>query len=376
MKARTLGLVMLTLVAGCKKKQEATPDPTPGSATGSAGGAAGSDHGSGSGHGSGEMLVPHDVPLTGPALAKHYLECAAHSNEGHIDEVTKHCIDDKVLVHEMDFSAYEGMESMTDYLTTMRAAMPDFKQEPQLVLASGRVIVAINLVRGKHTGPLKAPDGKDIAATNKSIGVLSYDHILTSEQNKTIEKWEFMDHTALLGQLGLESTPTRPAIEKGWEGAPIVLVAKEDAAEQANIDLITKQTDAFNAGKTADMAALWADDVIESDQAADKDHKGKADIEQDLKTTLAAFPDAKANNTHVFAAGDYVFAEGRLTGTHKGALGTLKPTNRTIDTGYADVYRIKNGKIAEMWRFRDSHALGEQLTAKEEPAPKGSGAPK
>ena len=384
MKARILVLLLLVVVVACKKKKEATPDPAPGSSMASKGSGSGSDHGSGSGHGSGhgsgEMLVPHDVPLTGPALAKHYLECAQHLNEGHVDEVKKHCLDEKLVVHEMDFSAYEGLESVTNYLTTMRTAMPDFKQEPQLVLVAGKVIVSINLVRGKHSGPLKGPDGKEVAATNKSVGVLSYDHVLTNEQNKTIEKWEFMDHNALLGQLGIDAgTPTRPAIAKGWEGAPIVLVAKEDAAEQANIALITKQTDAFNAGKTADMAALWADDVVESDQGAHEDHKGKDAIEKDLKDTLAAFPDAKANTTHVFASGDYVFVEGRLTGTHKGPLGTLKPTNRKVDAGFADVYKIKNGKIAEMWRFRDSHALVDQLTAKAEPAPKpgkGSAAPK
>jgi len=373
MRLRASLALALVVAVGCKKDQERKPAPASGSATASGSGSAA---GSSSGHGSGNMLVPHDVPLTGPALAEQYLECARHLNEGHIDEVKGHCIDPEVVVHEMDFSVHQGLESLLGYLQSMRAAMPDFKQEPQLILVSGRAIVAVNFVHGTHTGPLESHDGKIIPATNKTVGVLSYDHVLTNQQNRTIEKWELMDHNMLLGQLGIASDlPARSPIEKGWAGAPIVLVAKDDPAERANIDLITKQMDAFNAGKTADMAALWTDDVVESDQGADKDHKGTAEVENDLKALLAAFPDAKATNTYVFASGDYVVAEGRLTGTHKGPFGTLKATQRQVDVGYADLYKVKNGKIAEMWRFRDSHALIEQLTGKQHSAPKGGGGP-
>jgi predicted ester cyclase len=254
--------------------------------------------------------------------------------------------------------------------------MPDFKHEPQLVMVSGRAILAINLVSGKHTGPMKMADGSELKGTDKKFGILTYDHIRTNEENKTTEEWEYMDHHSMLGQLGLapkEQGPTRPAIEKGWPGAPIILVAKDDAAEKANLELLGKSTEAFNAHKPADVSALWADDIVVSDQAEATDTKGKAENEKGLKALFAAFPDAKISETHHFASGDYVVVEGRLTGTHKGPLGPMKPTNKPIDLAYAEVFKLKGGKVVELWRFRDGMAMMAQLTAK--PAPKGE-APK
>jgi predicted ester cyclase len=157
-----------------------------------------------------------------------------------------------------------------------------------------------------------------------------------------------------------EGGATRPTVEKGWPGTAILVA--DDAAEKANLELLARGAVAFNAHKPADVSALWADDIVVSDQAEATDHKGKAENEKALKGLFAAFPDAKTTETHHFASGDYVVVEGRLTGTHKGPLGPMKATNKPIDLAYAEVFKIKGGKVVELWRFRDLVLPSETTT--------------
>jgi hypothetical protein len=78
------------------------------------------------------VTTPAGVPLTGEALAKHYLGCIERINAGKLDELKQQCIHADVAVHEMDYSEFVGADSVTDYIEAMRTAMPDFKHEPQL----------------------------------------------------------------------------------------------------------------------------------------------------------------------------------------------------------------------------------------------------
>jgi hypothetical protein len=47
---------------------------------------------------------------------------------------------------------------------------------------------------------------------------------------------------------------------------------------------------------------------------------------------------------NMFAVGDWVVVEAEMTGTFKGPLGTLKPTNKSATTHAADVIKLKDGK--------------------------------
>src|SRR6185369_697457 len=96
-----------------------------------------------------------------------------------------------------------------------------------------------------------------------------------NDENKVTERWEYMDPATMMGQLGkLPKTapPMRAAMDKGWPDAPVIVVADDDK-EKANVAAIKKQTDAFNSKKMADVSAIFADDVVESDQAAPADTK-------------------------------------------------------------------------------------------------------
>jgi steroid delta-isomerase-like uncharacterized protein len=178
----------------------------------------------------------------------------------------------------------------------------------------------------------------------------------------------------MLGQLGHRpegAPPVRPARTAGLPGAPVIVVAAGDdpaqapaqALEQANLAVVKRGIEAFNARKLGDLMAGYADDIVEMDQAAGADSKGKPAIEQGVQRLWKAFSSGKLEVPVLWAAGDYVVAEGTLTGTHDGPLGKLPKSGKPVAMSYAEIFKLKDGKVVELWRFRNDLALMQQLGA-------------
>jgi predicted ester cyclase len=170
-----------------------------------------------------------------------------------------------------------------------------------------------------------------------------------------------MTMMAQLGKRPPNSPAMRTAMVKPLPGAPIIEVASDNEKERANIELVSKATDAFNAKKIADYMAVWAADGIEHDLGMPKDSKGKKAITSSANYYRTAFPDLQLETPNMFAAGDYVVVLGTATGTNTGKLGTMKPTGKKVTMHYAEVFRIKNAKIAEVWRIYNGMAFAKQL---------------
>jgi steroid delta-isomerase-like uncharacterized protein len=231
------------------------------------------------------------------------------------------------------------------------------------VLVNGRTVIAVELMKGTNDGPLKGEAGT-LEPTRKKVGVLMYERLAMNDENQATEQWAYVDPSTMIGQLGQRPKalpPTRPAMAQGLPGAPIVAIAAADAQEQANLEVVRKHNDAFNARKAADVMAVFADAAMESDQAAPADTRGKKDLEKSLAALWKAFPDAKIDVPRLWAAGAYVAAEGKLTGTHSGPLGGLPKTGKKVEMEYAEIFKLEDGKITEMWRFWNQAAMAKQL---------------
>lgn len=354
MTVKTLRLAILVVALGalgCKKKPKDEPAKQ-GSATTDAGSA---------NAGSGSAEAPKPAPLAGKELAAKYLACNEHLSTGKLDDFKKDCITAEFLGHPVDDVEQKGADAVVAQFTAMRAAFPDLKTLPQIVFVNGRNILAVGLMTGTHEGAMKTPMG-DIEPTKKKIGMWFFHKLAINDENKATEEWWFGDPATMVGQLGQlpKGTAFRPASDKGLDGAPIVIVAADDAKEKANLETIKKLNEAFNAHKPGDEIALFTDDAIESDHASPSDTKGKKAIEPGLKTFHVAFPDGKIAVDAV-AVGDYVIQHGTFTGTHKGPLDKLPPSQAKVTMGFAEVFEMKDGKIAKLWRFRNGLALATQL---------------
>lgn len=368
MKMRTMLVVVLGLglaTTGCKKKKAEETGGTAGSGT-MAGSAAGSDTmgSAGGAMGSaGSAAEPaKEATKNGADLVAKYMECVGQLNAGKLDEFKASCLAPEFKGHMADGPEIAGPDALLEQFKANRVAFPDMKLEPQLVLLNGRNLFGVHLMTGTHQGPMKTPMG-EVPATNKKVGVLFFHRLAINDENRATEEWAYMDPGTMMGQLGLvpKEVKMRAAIDKGMEGAPVIVVAADDAKEKANLELAKKAGDAFAGKKPAEYMAFYADDAVESDQAGEKDAVGKKEIEAGAKMFLGAFPDIKMERPGQFAAGDYVVELGTFAGTNTGPLGKMKATKKPVQGQYAEIIHVKDGKIAKIWRFRNGMAMAAQL---------------
>ena len=364
-------------LVGCKKKDNTQPAPKAtanetGSGMGSAMGSGSAAMATGSG-----SAAEAPKAATGQDLADAYTKCTGDLNDGKFDDFKKDCITDDFTGHEGGMDV-KGADQLIGMFTAMKAAFPDEKYEPQIVLVNGKNILAAVLWTGTNEGAMKMPGMPDVPATHKKVGTMMFHRLAINDDNKASEEWGFMDEATMMSQLGLmpkNAMPKRAAMDKGMDGAPIVVIAKDDDAEKANLEVAKKATDAFNAHKVDDMMAVVADNAVESDQADAKDNTGKKDIEKSLKMFWTAFPDVKANDVTAYAAGDYVAQTGTLDGTNTGDMGKMKKTGKHVSFPFAELMEIKDGKIQHLWRFYNSMQIAMQLGLVPAPGAAPAGAP-
>lgn len=130
-------------------------------------------------------------------------------NEGRIDQADQY-------VHE-DFEDHpptrfwdlnlRGPRALTDAVVQFHAAMPDFHDEPEQIVAEGDRVVYLGQISGTLQGELFGfpPTGKSM----KVWGV----NFFRMEDGKVRERWGQFDVLGMVSQLGLAPGP-------GGEGGP------------------------------------------------------------------------------------------------------------------------------------------------------------
>jgi steroid delta-isomerase-like uncharacterized protein len=78
-------------------------------------------------------------------------------------------------------------------------------------------------------------------------------------------------------------------------------------------------------------------------------------------TCRAAFHGLNVTIDDILAEGDKVIARFTARGTHKGEFMGLPPTGKAITMSGIEIFRIKDGKIAELWGEVNLMGLMQQL---------------
>jgi predicted ester cyclase len=326
---------------------------------------------------------PPAAPLTGTALADKYKACVTMVNDAKWDDFRKDCVEESFTHHAFaGMPEAKGVDTLLGWFKDRKTAFPDWKLQPQLIMVSGRNILAVNLVTGTHQGTMKTPMG-EVPATNKKIGQLMFHRLKISDANKATDEWAVVDLSTMMGQLGLSpktAPPVRPAMDKGLEGAPIVVVTADDAKEKANLELVKKGNDAFVANKIPDLMATMADDAVEMDQMSEKDVKSKKEIEKGVVMFRNGWSDVKFSNGEMWAGGDYVIQAMKFEAKNDKDMGKMKKTGKTVAVDLVEIMHLKDGKIDQMWRFLNGIDFAMQMGWMEAPkagaAPAGGDAPK
>jgi steroid delta-isomerase-like uncharacterized protein len=120
--------------------------------------------------------------------------------------------------------------------------------------------------------------------------------------------------------------------------------------------------EALNAGHNAVLDELLAADYINHDMPAPA--PGAEGFKQVIAQFRAAFPDMAVTIEDEFADRDLVGTRGRFTGTHKGDFMGIPASGMTIDIKYIDLWRVRDGKLAENWVQMDTAGLMQQIGAR------------
>jgi steroid delta-isomerase-like uncharacterized protein len=120
----------------------------------------------------------------------------------------------------------------------------------------------------------------------------------------------------------------------------------------------------FGTGNIDSALAVCAEDLEIVDPGMGTVH-GRERFREYLETFKRAMPDARAIVEQTVDSGETVAVEGRFTGTHTGPLATedgdVDPTGAAVDLRFADVSRVRDGKIVAYHTYYDQLGLLTQL---------------
>ncbi|MBI3361031.1 MAG: ester cyclase [Chloroflexi bacterium] len=118
----------------------------------------------------------------------------------------------------------------------------------------------------------------------------------------------------------------------------------------------------FNQGNERVIEELVASDYTSHEEETPR-QIGIEGFKELVGSFRAAFPDARFVIEHTVAEGDKVVTWGYFTGTHRGPLEGIPPTGKSVRVKDVDLYRLRDGKVAEAWTHVDQLGMMQQLGA-------------
>jgi steroid delta-isomerase-like uncharacterized protein len=139
---------------------------------------------------------------------------------------------------------------------------------------------------------------------------------------------------------------------------------------EANKELVRRFAEAGNAADWDALADVVAQDFTRHSAATAGPPVRSLDgfIEMQ-KAFLTSMPDQRATIDQMIAEGDYVAVRATYSGTLTGPMGDFPATGKAAEVPFLGMFRIANGKIAELWVEWDNVAMLTQLGLFPPPAP-------
>ena len=90
---------------------------------------------------------------------------------------------------------------------------------------------------------------------------------------------------------------------------------------------------------------------------------GREQMIQEIPTFVTAFPDRRFTIEDMVAEEDTVVARFTMRATHNGAFRGISATGKKFAYEGVEIYKLRGGKIAEMWAFTNMMAQLEAISA-------------
>lgn len=233
--------------------------------------------------------------------------------------------------------------------------IPTAKSMVSRVFVKGDVVVAEWSWAGTHS-----VDMMGVKATEKPIGAMGADVMWFTPEGLVKEQHTYFDMGTLLSQIGVSKAKGRPAPSLPT-GAPTIVRGTDGGDEAKNVEAATKMFNAFEKKSDADFLGGASDDLTWDDMTQPEASKGKAAAKKYFTAMTTAFPDVKSSTTNAWGVGDFVVAEGTLSGTHKAAFFGIQPTKKQINLHGLDIIQFKDGKIVSGRSYGNGAEMMTQL---------------
>ncbi len=236
-------------------------------------------------------------------------------------------------------------------------SFPDMAMDRVLTLQRGKTIATIVRARGTNSAPMMGRP-----ATNKPVSWYGLQVLELDQSGKIAKEMLYADNLNFMGQLGIYPGIHRP-YDEGKAPPLMTATAAASSAEEANVAVVRKSFESFNAHDLEAAVALYTPDAIVRNQSAPMDIQSREAVKAAMAMYFGWFSDVRVEAQSMWSAGEYVVATYVIAGTNDGELtGMGKPaTNRSIRLEGGDVYRIVDGQIAEHWIFLDGMVMMMQL---------------
>jgi steroid delta-isomerase-like uncharacterized protein len=131
---------------------------------------------------------------------------------------------------------------------------------------------------------------------------------------------------------------------------------------EENKEIVRRFAEALNNKDLGAFDEFLTPDFVRHCQATpDLQIKSREEFKEYYQGVDSVYPDQWMTLEIIVAEGDKVATWGRFTGTQKGPMGPFPATGKKTDLEIATIFRIQDGKIAELWVLWDNVASLVQL---------------
>ena len=243
-------------------------------------------------------------------------------------------------------------QNMTEWFETFKDVKLGFSR----VWVKNETLVLEWVINGKHHGQLFGVKG-----TEQPIGHYGLSIVTMNADGKVASEHRYGELGTVMTQVGAAGAKAKPRPIPAIPDKPETTLAAGTPDEEKNIEVAKSVLASLEGKKDTDFTSLLTDDIEQDGLFHLEMSKGKDGAKKFHKAFTTAFPDAKFEIQKTLAIGEYAIVESVLKGTHKGALGSIQPTKRPIMLHVADIFRVKDGKVARAWTFQNGLELQQQL---------------
>jgi predicted ester cyclase len=321
-----------------------------------------------------QMTQPlSDIELANKVTAARFI--GAFNNDDW-DTVREVVADGFVFHHPIGGTVAAGPEGMVATWAGFKRLSPDSWHPIPILIAEGDWVAVLLPTYGHFTG-------RSDTAPLPTGGPLDYGmvNMVRFEGGKLAEMWFGMDPLVELQQMGMApASPPRPCGPTEQAGRASFLGATrheittkppyggdpsdDTALSRAVVDRWFDEV--LGAHDRMALAEVAAPDILVHPTAmpCEAGYFGVGGVEQWLGEQWSAFPDLRVVDHVSVAAGDIVAARWHARGTSQGDFLGVAPTGRSLDYTGLSMYRIKDGRIAEIWEARNTLGILHQLDSR------------